>query len=204
MNAQPQPKEDEARGPGLDFQKFKAGTHGRAIAIAGIVLGVYLLSVAIVSSPTASIAKAKQATGMAIAVSLESAINRFYTEYGSLPDGGNQVATDTPEGVKLLVVLLGLEGDSAVSKNKQAVRFLSVKEGSNKEGGLIYDASGKLPEGLYDPWGNSYTVVLDADYDEKLHFNLGTQDVELKGRRVAVFSPGPDKKLGTADDVKTW
>jgi hypothetical protein len=32
----------------------------------------------------------------------------------------------------------------------------------------------------------------------------GSGTVELKGKRVAVYSAGCDRKLGTADDVKTW
>ncbi|MEO5916019.1 MAG: hypothetical protein ABIS50_17420 [Luteolibacter sp.] len=141
---------------------------------------------------------------LATATALEQAANYFYTEYGKLPDVGERMTIDSPEGVKLLTVLLGLEGQSANKQNACDIKFLSVREGKNHKNGLIHHATGTSVEGLYDPWGNPYTVVLDTDYDEKLHFSVGSRTVDLQGRRSAAFSPGADGKLGTADDVKTW
>ena len=141
---------------------------------------------------------------LASAHALESAINNFYTEYGDLPYVGNQVTTDTPDGLRLLNVLLGLERDVAKHKNTRNIKFLSVKIGKDKRNGLIYTSSGTSVEGLYDLWGNPYAVVLDADFDEHLQFNYGAKPVELKGRHVAIYSPGKDKKAGTSDDIKTW
>ena len=146
----------------------------------------------------------KKTLPLAIATAIESAVNNFYTEYGKLPDVGNRVTTNTAEGLKLLNILLGLDAKSDNALNSRAIKFLSVKEGKNKKNGLIYAANEKSVEGLYDPWGNPYTVVLDVDFDEHLQFNYGAKSVELQGRRVAVYSPGLDKKVGTSDDIKTW
>jgi hypothetical protein len=33
---------------------------------------------------------------------------------------------------------------------------------------------------------------------------MGGKRIKLNGRRVAVYSAGSDKKLGTDDDVMTW
>lgn len=138
------------------------------------------------------------------AIALEMAIKNIYTEYGKLPDVGSHVTTTSPEGLKMLNILLGLDTKSDSSLNSRAIKFLAVREGKNKKNGLIYTADGKSVEGLYDPWGSPYTVELDTDYNEQLHFTIGSQAVDLKDRRVAAVSPGPDKKLGTADDVKGW
>lgn len=147
----------------------------------------------------------KTVTSIATAAALESAINSIYTEYGKLPDvGSNRVTTSSPEGLKLLNILLGLDEKSDNALNSRAIKFLSAREGKNNKNGLIYATDLKSAEGLYDPWGSPYTIILDTEYKEHLHFTLGSQTIDLKGRRVAAFSPGPDKKLGTADDVRNW
>jgi hypothetical protein len=143
--------------------------------------------------------------GTRIAVtSLETAVNNFFTEYGKLPSVGSKVTTDTPDGIQLLHILLGMEPAGENPRNASHVRFLSVKEGKEKRDGLIYAADGRSVEGLYDTWGNPYTVEIDTDYDEILEFKRGSKIETLKGRRVAAHSPGPDRKDGTRDDITTW
>ena len=175
-----------------------------------ITFGNFLLAAIVVGSavffilPTAKRGDGRHRTALSTAIALESSINSIYTEYGAIPKGGNRVTTNSPEGLKLLNILLGLDPKSDNALNSRAIKFLSVKEGKNNKGGLIYTADGESVEGLYDSWGSPYSVELDTDYNEQLHFTVGSQSVDLKGRRVAAFSPGPDKKLGTADDVKNW
>ncbi|MES2921979.1 MAG: hypothetical protein V4819_10545 [Verrucomicrobiota bacterium] len=151
-----------------------------------------------------AITKAKKVTSLATSIAIESAINSIYTEYGKLPDVGSRVTTNSPEGLKMLNILLGLDAKSDNALNSRAIKFLVVKEGKNNKGGLIYAADGKSVEGLYDPWGNPYSVELDTDYNEELHFTIASKAFDLNGRRVAAYSPGEDKTLGTVDDVKTW
>ena len=141
---------------------------------------------------------------LAAAYALESGIINFYTEYGDLPHVGNQVSTDSPEGIKLLAILLGLERNAGNHENLRDIKLLNVKEGRDKRNGLIYNATGTAIEGLYDPWGNPYNLVLGNRNEERLQFSIGTQTFDLKGRWTAVFSAGPDKKLGTNDDIRTW
>lgn len=154
-------------------------------------------------SPTASISKAKKTTALATETAVESSITNFYKDYGTLPKVPTEVKTNTPAGVELLTILRGME-TSATLQNIRGIKFLSVREGKNGKNGLIYDPSGAFIVGLYDPWGNPYTVVLDHDYDEQLHFTYGGRTVDLRGRRVAAYSPGKDGKPGTADDILTW
>lgn len=174
-------------------------------ALAGIVLGVlsFGLIVLLKYDENQMINRARKVTALAVETALESAITTFFIEYGKLASStSTELKTDSPEGIQLLTILLGLE-KSDTPLNLRDIKFLAVKEGKNKRGGLIYDASG-TPEGLFDPWGSPYTVELDTDNDQVLRFDLGGKPVELKGRRVAAYSPGADRKPGTSDDVTTW
>jgi len=180
---------------------------GATVAFSGMMLGGLSLVIgmmAIFATSTASLNKARRVTALSTSIAIEVAVNNIYSEYGTLPDVGDRVTTDSANGVKFLTILLGLEEKSAKQENSRDIKFLAVKEGKNRKGGLIYDAKGRFPEGLFDPYGNPYTVILDTDYDEQLHFEIAGKPVHLKGRRAAVFSSGSDHKPGTSDDVTTW
>ena len=147
---------------------------------------------------------AKKIASVATAKALESAVNNFYTEYGSLPDVPERVKTDGGEGVRLLNVLLGLEENSNKMQNLRMLKLLQVVETKTRTKGLLYSANGRSAEGLYDSWGSPFTVQMDVNYEERLRISLGGKIEQLNGRRVAVYSPGADKQLGTSDDVKSW
>jgi prepilin-type N-terminal cleavage/methylation domain-containing protein len=174
------------------------------IAIIAVLAGVGF------SAGSSAIQKAKKTTCLAAAVSIESAVNNFYTEYGSMPYDGTvtndtTVKTDAGTGTNLLKTLLGM--DTAL--NPRGIKFLSVKEGKANKNGLIYDSTGANVTGMYDPWGGAYNVILDLNYDEKIAAKTTkeTASVTLNGRRVAVFSDGADWASTGAkatDDVKTW
>jgi prepilin-type N-terminal cleavage/methylation domain-containing protein len=162
---------------------------------------------------TAAVQKAKKVTALATCTSMEQAIGQFYTEYNSMPKAsiteGTPVDTTATDGKELIDVLLGLE-TGAATLNNRSVRFLSVKEGKGNKNGLIY-TTGATPkaDGLYDPWGGSYKVEMDGDYDEVVRPQPkgGAAAATLNGRRVAVWSDGADGVSAagkTADDVKTW
>ena len=161
----------------------------------------------------AAIQKAKKTTALATCIAIESAVSNFYNEYGSMPTALTvDTEINTKDNVKdFLDILLGLEPTTGTPLNARAIKFLSVKEGKAKKNGLIYNSAGTTVEGLYDPWGGTYKVMLDADYDEKvipLPKGGGTR-VTLNGRRAAVWSDGADgvekgANGKTTDDVKTW
>ena len=184
------------------IRKGHETTKGSGMALAGLIFGYTSVCLALLTwnDEKRILIRAKTTTTLSTAIALESAVHNFYTEFGKLPVTEDRVKTDTPTGISFLTIILGLEK----SENIRGIKFLSVKEGKNRKNGLIYPESGDAIEGLFDPWGNPYTVILDSDYDEFLRFKIGTKDIELKGRRVAVFSPGPDHKEGTGDDVRTW
>ena len=162
-----------------------------------------------------AIQKARKTTAMATCVALESAVNNFYTEYGTMPMAGLTGNTD-PAAIEtdnntLLNVLLGLEPASTANPlNPRKIKFLSVKQGKNNKDGLIYDTTGRNLLSLVDPWGGPYFVQLDGDYDEKVEPKPNASPrVTLNGRRVAAWSNGADAAPnGTGgratDDVRTW
>ncbi|MEI6605585.1 MAG: type II secretion system protein [Verrucomicrobiota bacterium] len=147
---------------------------------------------------------AKKIASVATAKALETAVNNFYTEYGSLPDVPERVKTDGGEGVRLLNILLGKEENSSKMQNLRMLPLLQVVETKTRTKGLLYSANGRSAEGLYDSWGSPFSVQMDVNYEERLRISLGGKTELLNGRRVAVYSPGADKQLGTADDVKSW
>jgi len=158
----------------------------------------------------AAIQKARKTTALATAISIESAVNNFYNEYGTMPKE-NMTADTTVKttDIPILEVLLGLE-NTTPPMNTRAVKFLSVKEGKSNKNGLIYNTAGTKVAGLYDPWGGPYFMMLDGDYDEILKSvstgQSGAVAKSLNGRRVAVWSEGADAKTkkSSADDVTTW
>jgi hypothetical protein len=189
------------------LRKSQGTLIGSGMVLAGNILGYLsiLLAVITIHDSSRSINLARNVTSLAHATGLERAIENFHAEYGALPDVGNHLTTDRADGVKLLVILLGIEPESGIVRNPRMIRFLNfLREGKNKRGGLIYNSTGTLPEGLYDAWGNPFTVELAKPGERNFHFTIGAKTIDLAGRRVAVYSPGMDKALGTADDIRTW
>ena len=155
----------------------------------------------------AAIQKAKKTTALATCTALELAVNNFYTEYGSIPkDNLTKDETVKTDDKTFLDVLLGTEPSPLL--NPRSIKFLSVREGKNGKGGLLY--KGTVVDKLVDPWGGNFFVELDGDYNEQITPKVaagGTSKV-LNGRRVAAWSNGADAISGTggkaADDVITW
>lgn len=158
----------------------------------------------------AAIQKAKKTTAMATCIALETAVNNFYTEYGSMPAEpipSSSMKTDSGSGLALIKVLLGTDDAESLKLNPRKIKFLSVKEGkavgaNGGINGLVYKDT--TPKGLFDPWKGPYNIMLDTDYSEVVKPDY-TPSVTLNGRRVAVWSLGADtgaKK--TSDDVITW
>jgi type IV pilus assembly protein PilA len=197
---------------------MKTQSHRRAHGFTLVELLVVIAIIAVLAGAgfaagNAAIQKAKKTTAMATCIALESAINNFYTEYGAMPTTGSaDEIIDTKDGNSaLLKALLGLEtGTGANVLNTRGIKFLSVKEGKNKMNGVVYNTTGTSITGIFDPWGGTYKVALDGDYDEKVKPTPkgGGTAITLNGRRAAAWSDGADGKGAapgkTADDVVTW
>jgi prepilin-type N-terminal cleavage/methylation domain-containing protein len=195
---------------------MKAATSRRPSGFTLVELLVVIVIIAALASLGISgglkaLEKAKRTTSMAAARGVESAVNNYFTEYGSMPtkavtndDADTTVVTNVSADVDLLNVLLGFEDDPP-ELNVRRIKFLSVTEGKSDANGIIYKPSGDKVDGLYDPWGGPYYVILDTGFDEKV--KPATAAKTLNGRRVAVWSNGADGVNGggkAEDDVKTW
>ncbi len=177
-------------------RRFDLANVAAATFLSLVILGVLIF----VMSPSPP----RHSKTLTTATAIEKGVINFQTEYGAMPDVASHVTTDSPEGIKLLTILLGLEPQTGKPQNSRCIKVLNVKEGKDRKNGLIYSESGTTIEGLFDPWGKPYIIELDTQNAGHLHFTLGNKTIELKGRRVAVYSAGPDGKLGTSDDVTTW
>jgi prepilin-type N-terminal cleavage/methylation domain-containing protein len=156
--------------------------------------------------------KAKKTKGIATASAIEQAVNAFYDTYGRLPDPSNSASQDETidtkqqQGVDLITILMGKETDSPLQNDKK-IKFLEVNEGKGGKGGLIYNTNGTI-DGLFDPWGNGFKVVLDFDYDEEIEapaesMPQNATDRIKRGRRVLVYSLGIDEQ-GGSETIKNW
>ena len=184
--------------------KKSGGTlQGRGLAITGLILG-YVLSVLSVIVLMLAFTGIKTALNRAHIVSTRKAITEieyffqnFYDEFGQLPNVGTSDATfSSDKDTEIFEALMGMN----ISLNPKSINFLSMNQGKDRKNGVIYDPSGTRIIGIFDPWGGAYKVRLDLDYDEQIEVNGEI----LKGRRVAVWSDGPDQIAGTRDDVMSW
>ena len=174
-----------------------------------VITIIVILAGAGFSAGNSAIQKAKKTTCLAAATAIESAVNNFYTEYGSMPSDeptDTVFVTDEKPGIDLLKSLLGMDK----TLNPRGLKFLSAKEGKSNKNGLIYNTSGTDVTGMFDPWGGPFNIMMDLDYDEKVIVQpkgAGNSAATLNGRRVAVWSDGADGISASgkaADDVKTW
>lgn len=144
-------------------------------------------------------------------MSFQAAINNYYSEYGKLPDFGmlgDEAESDGQSGSELLTILLGKEEVRDDMQNKKQICFMNWKDNGNtnkKKGGFAYPEGGssKVPEGLYDAWGNPFYLKFDDDRDPEIEDPLEPGNI-VRNKLVVVYSYGADGKLGGGDDIKTW
>ncbi len=151
--------------------------------------------------------KAKKLNAQATATSIANAVEQFYTEYSALPDPGSNTADKdiSTDSGDLLDILVGGTKAGSITQNPRKIRFLSVKDAKNGMDGALY--TGSAISKILDPWGQPFYIRLDYDYDERLTFTpQGSTQVNLNGRRVAVYSLGvkPPATANARSLVKTW
>ncbi len=153
--------------------------------------------------------KARKTQALADISAIEQSIERFFSEYSRFPNISSQsdeVQTTGEAGVELLTILLGKEETGTSMQNPRQIPFLSgIKEGKRNRGGIIYGQGGSSAsiEGLYDPWGNPYVILMDDDYDDEIRDPIKSGTI-IRNRKVVVYTLGNDKQPGTNDDVKSW
>jgi type II secretory pathway pseudopilin PulG len=166
---------------------------------------------------TTALQNARKVTALSAATNIANGVEQFYSEYNLLPDPTGATEDNTPpyltdsgDGVDLLDILAGFEEDSDEMQNDRKVRFLSVREAEKgNRNGVVYNGTGDKVEGLYDPWGQPYYIVVDYDYDKRLEFSPSaayTYVAKLNNKNVAVYSLGTDSPIDAKRKhlVKTW
>lgn len=169
-----------------------------------LFIGIALAVMAYVAVRNLAIPSHPKLTNHHAVRSLEEALGNYMEEYGRLPTSSSHSETDGKEGRGLLAVLLGMETESPEKKNPRTIKFLSVKEGSGRKDGLIYDGAYRHVEELFDGWGRPYVLETDVSNTGILRFKYGSRVVELPGKSVAVYSTGADGNAGTWDDIRSW
>jgi len=194
----------------IGFSRGKLG--GARLSVVSLMLGALLIIFALASERT----DGRGVRTLKTCHSLDIAVLSYRNEYGHPPlpaelrDTGSdvEILTDTPQGIQLLTVLMGLEKESPDMLNPKKIRFLDVAEGKRTKGGgrdgIIYDSNNRIL-GLYDQWGHPYRILIDANDDDHID-NIPFPDAKQAAlkRRAGTWSPGRDGKMGGHDDVKSW
>ena len=109
----------------------------------------------------------------------------------------------------------GLKGDLSNNEVMNALRAIdgpgNEKNAVNPEKKLFIEVRDAAPRvsginarnEFVDPWGQPYQIVLDLDNNNLCDLAM-TVHRSAKGRRVAVWSYGPDRKGNTPDDLLGW
>jgi prepilin-type N-terminal cleavage/methylation domain-containing protein len=126
-----------------------------------------------------------------------AAVKAFQSEYGRMPSsivGEPSNVMDDSEGggsdsAKHKIILDHLMGVDRTFNTKGIV-FLDPKTTTGTKGG--YNSSTGI---FYDPWGTSYFIKLDTNYDGKIEYYGNGSVANVFGSSLAV-SVGPDKELG--------
>jgi prepilin-type N-terminal cleavage/methylation domain-containing protein len=194
----------------------KAAKHGfTLVELLVVIVIIAILATLGFTVGAGALHKARKVTALSSATNVANAVEQFYSEYHVLPDptetaeDDNEPAFKTDsagDGVTLLDILAGFEDE----QNERKIRFLSVKEAEKgNRGGIVYNDDGNAVEGLFDPWGEPFYIVLDYNYDGRLEFRPSsayTYDAKLNNKRVAVYCLGTDTPSDAKrkDLVKTW
>jgi prepilin-type N-terminal cleavage/methylation domain-containing protein len=215
------------------------GTLGFTLVELLVVIGIIAVLLAIGYPAAKSVGNGAKKGRAAVDVQkIVVAIESFEVEYGRLPriDGGEKVELvddaavgDLRAGITipnreilntLRAIERGANADAAINFRK--VVFLEgpdVKNPARPAGGFLSKGapSSDLVDCFFDPWGRQYCIALDYSGDEKTKLAY----VDFSGSmapavRAAVFSMGPDCKLGcngdqavrkgglVSDDIVSW
>jgi len=159
------------------------------------ILGI-LMSIG-VSGASAIRNQAKNAQARNDCAGLSTAIKAFYSDYSRYPTAlRNDVTIEPSIGAPGNSEVIGALTATDALLNPRQVMYYENRTAKRTKTGSGY--VGGLAEGhLFDPWGKTYGVLMDADFDGKLQYN-GTalnlsEESRLISGGVGVFSLGNDK-----------
>jgi prepilin-type N-terminal cleavage/methylation domain-containing protein len=156
--------------------------------------------------------QAKKAQAKNDLAQIGTAVNAYYTEYGKYP----VVADDTPiaNTADLFYTLRAIASgtvNASDAANPRKIVFVEIPDAKNQS----QPRSGiKTSDGQwYDPWGTSYKIAIDGNYDNTVANPYGpTGGAGSDPIRAGVisWSLGKDKQFGKngkftgSDDVISW
>ena len=164
-----------------------------AIIIVLPIIGVVVLSF-VISATNSSIEIARKTIALNDVAQIATAITAYYTEYGRLPSG-----PETPRRVDgdLLATLTGVQNKD----NPRGIVFIEVQAAKKGKSGIANGA-------FIDPWGGSYKVIYDANYDNQvtLDSHFGSKTIR---KTVAVWNdttehPDASAKNSAKRQATSW
>ena len=177
---------------------------------------IALLAAIIIPSVTVAFRRAKETRAMRQIKDLESAVKRFYDEYGYMPYDkgfdnaeGKETAILAGDEDKLVILLKVLTGHvKGIALNPKQISFLELDPRDFTKQNIsmtaVFDQD--LAVAYNDPWGHSYVVLLDMNEDNKVTDDEG-KPIYAK---VGVLSygpppPDPNKEVKMKDTkLKSW
>jgi prepilin-type N-terminal cleavage/methylation domain-containing protein len=146
---------------------------------------------------------------------IEVAINSYYTDYSRLPNPDDSTEDTTMRSdEKIMNILMAVDGTGNTTHEKNPRRTVYLEPPGAKGGKAGIETTGADQGKFKDPWGEMYYIRLDFNYDDQIDgeesmprpagVDTGTA---LRPKRIAVWSSGKDKQVGTAfskDDVYTY
>jgi len=164
------------------------------ITILGILMSMAVGGTSAVKNQARKAQAQNDCTGLVVA------IKAFYTDYSRYPvpatktDDVPYEPTRGPEGNKDVVEVLTAV-DAVI--NPRGVVYYEAKTAKQGTGGSR--VSGISNGGMFDPWGFTYGIMVDADYDGRLIYsgpslNKLEQDAKVVQGGVGVFSLGDKQK----------
>ena len=128
------------------------------IAIIGILMSLLFPAV------NSAIDAAKKAQAKNDVTQIATAVTAYYTEYGKLPSATTPAPTTDQTLSAASNGIVGILMGTDTNNNPRQIVFLEVSDVSKKKGKSGLDASGNF----VDPWGNTYQITLDYDYNNTL------------------------------------
>jgi len=153
-----------------------------AILLFGFGIAVIIAAV-LLPSNTRARAQARVSKARADIASITWALKTYYVEYGACPFP--EQSREERDNAAVMAVLMG----KSEAQNPRRIVFLEADSQRVRDGTYI------------DPWGHSYHIMVDANYDERVAIGGATLKTP-----VAVWSDGPNRmnEFGGGDDVRSW
>ena len=138
---------------------------------------------------------------------LITAIKTYQLEYGHIPiktggaAEGTVLTTDNGDGLELMKCLIG--EDNATFGNPKQVAFYEPRYTDSQKGG--WDST-TGSEGLYDPWGNPFYILLDHNFDKSIEPTpLDAGNTAPVRKDVLILSRGhKNDPAEVDDDLFSW